>query len=64
MAVDNFVDKRLLTLRQPSRDAGFDKLLKTKAKINPFIINDLFPAIFLVAKHSKLFTAHIQITIL
>jgi hypothetical protein len=39
--VDNFVDKRLLTARKPSIDAGFNKLLKTKAKINHLKINGL-----------------------
>jgi hypothetical protein len=39
--VDNYVDKRLLTSRKRSIDAGFNKLPVSKAKIMSFKINDL-----------------------
>jgi hypothetical protein len=40
-AVDNFVDKSLLTGQRASHYAAFNKMLKSKAKNNPFKINAL-----------------------
>ena len=39
--VDNYVDKRLLTSRKRSIDAGFNKMPNLQAKIVPFKINGL-----------------------
>lgn len=39
--VDNCVDKRLLTSRKRSIDAGFNKMPNLQAKIDPFKINGL-----------------------
>jgi hypothetical protein len=39
--VDNYVDKRLLTSRKRSIDAGFNKMPVSKAKIMSLKINDL-----------------------
>jgi hypothetical protein len=39
--VDNFVDKRLLTSRKASIEAGFNKMHVSQAKTNPCKINDL-----------------------
>jgi hypothetical protein len=39
--VDNYVDKRLLTSREGSIGAGFNKLPIEQAKSKPFKIKDL-----------------------
>lgn len=39
--VDNYVDKRLLTSRKRTIDAGFNKMPNLQAKIVPFKINGL-----------------------
>jgi hypothetical protein len=39
--VDNCVDKRLLTSREGSIGAGFNKLPNEQAKLKTFRINDL-----------------------
>jgi len=55
--VDNFVDKPLLTPCKPSIRAGFNKLPKTKAKINPFKINVLRSVYFPNEEARKKFSA-------
>jgi hypothetical protein len=44
--VDKYVDKRLLTSRKRSIDAGFNKMPNLQAKIVPFKINGLHALCF------------------